>query len=183
MANKIKYGICNCYYAMLGAEGYGTPKALPGAVSISLDPQGDMYTFYADNIAYYKNAVNNGYEGDLELALLPDDFLTDVLGNEVVENDNVMVEKVQTTSPIFALGFQLEGDEKASRFWFYNCTATRPTTSGQTKEESIEAQTETITISNSPTAEGVVRARTTDTTPTNTYSGWFSSVWTQASEG
>lgn len=178
MANKIKYGICNCYYAVKGTGGtYGTPVALPGAVSISLAPQGELYKFYADNIEYYRNAVNNGYEGDLELALVPDHFLTAVLGNTLESTDKVLVEKVQNTAVEFALGFQFEGDEKASRFWFYNCVATRPTTAGDTKEATLEAQTETITISTTPDADGNVRARTTGETPTATYDGWFTTVW------
>ena len=180
MANKIKYGICNCYYAVKGAQGYGTPVALPGAVSISLAPQGELYKFYADNIEYYRNAVNNGYEGDLELALVPDGFLTAVLGNELDSTSQVLVEKVQDTSVEFALGFQFEGDDQASRFWFYNCVATRPTTAGDTKESSIEAQTESITISTTPDDSGNVRARTTAETPSATYDAWFTSVWEPA---
>ena len=79
MSNKIKYGIKNCHYAKAtiastGAASYGTPTALPGAVSISMDAQGDQDIFYADNIGYYVTSPNNGYEGDLELALIPDRF-------------------------------------------------------------------------------------------------------------
>lgn len=65
MGNKIKYGIKNAYYAVKTQSGYDTPVAIPGAVSISLDPQGELYKFYADNIEYFRAAVNNGYEGDL----------------------------------------------------------------------------------------------------------------------
>lgn len=177
MANKIKYGISQCYYAVKGASGYETPVALPGAVSLSLSAQGELYKFYADNIEYYRNAVNNGYEGTLELALIPDSFLTAVLGNTLDSTDNVLVENVQNTATEFALGFQVEGDDQASRFWIYNCVATRPEIAGDTKEDSIEAQTESITISSSPTEAGAVRARTTAETPTATYNGWFSTVW------
>jgi phi13 family phage major tail protein len=74
MANKIKYGISKCYYAVYDGSTYETPVALPGAVSLSLDAQGDQSTFYADNIVYFATSANNGYQGDLELALLPDSF-------------------------------------------------------------------------------------------------------------
>lgn len=177
MPNKIKYGISRCYYALLGSNGYGTPVALPGAVSLSLTAQGDNYSFYADNIQYYRNSVNNGYSGDLEVAILPDEFLTSVLGNTLDSTDKILVENVQNAAPVFALGFQVEGDSDNPRFWIYNCTASRPEISGDTKEESIEVQTETVTITSSPTADGYVRARTTSETPTATYEGWFSEVW------
>lgn len=176
-ANKIKYGISKCYYALKTSEGYGTPVALPGAVSLSLTAQGETYTFYADNVAYYRNAVNNGYQGNLELALIPDNFLTAVLGNTLDSTDNVLIEEVQAAAPVFALGFQVEGDQNNSRFWIYNCVASRPEINGDTKEDSIEVQTEQIQITSSPTEDGYVRARTTAETPTATYDGWFSEVW------
>lgn len=176
-ANKIKYGLSKCYYAIKGAEGYGTPVALPGAVSLSLAPQGELYKFYADNVAYFRVSVNNGYEGTLELAMIPEGFIKDVLGNTLDDTDKVLVEEVQSAPVEFALGFQIEGDAKASRFWVYNCVATRPNMDGDTKEDSIEAQTESITISSSPNSDGTVRARTTENTPDETYTGWFSKVW------
>lgn len=175
--NKIKYGLSKCYYAVKNNGAYGTPAALPGAVSLSLSAQGDLYKFYADNIAYYRNAVNNGYEGTLELALIPQDFIKNVLGDSLDATDKVLVEEVQSLPIEFALGFQIEGDAAASRFWIYNCVATRPTIAGDTKEDSIEAQTESLTISSSPNADGTVRARTTEETPSTTYDGWFSTVW------
>ena len=49
---------------------YGVPKAIPGAVSISLDAEGESSPFYADGIVYFRSVTNNGYSGDLEMALI-----------------------------------------------------------------------------------------------------------------
>ena len=179
MANKIKYGISKCYFAVAtddgtGALTYGTPVALPGAVSLSLDAQGDMNTFYADNIAYFTSSANNGYQGDLELALIPDSFRTSVLG-EVTDTNGLLVEKADASTVEFALLCQFEGDDKATRHCMYRCVASRPQVNGNTKEESIEPQTETITITAMPRInDQVVKAKCPDTSAK--YATWFSEV-------
>lgn len=148
--NKIKFGIKNVYYAVAtiaanGSATYTTPVAMPGAVSLSLSPQGETSPFYADNIVYFTSVSNNGYEGDLELAKVPESFLTDVLGYTVAGN-SLVYENAGAPVVHFALLFQFEGDAKAKRHVMYNCVAARPEVSGSTKEESIEPQTETISI-------------------------------------
>lgn len=148
--NKIKYGLKNCKYAVAtiasnGSATYGTVKDLAGAVSLSLSPQGDTTPFYADNIVYYTSVANNGYEGSLELARIPEDFLKDVLGYSVAAN-SLVYEEVDAPTVHFALLFQFEGDAKARRHVIYNCVATRPEIASQTKGEAIEPQTETLNI-------------------------------------
>jgi len=150
MANKIKYGLKNVYYAIgtpntSGGMTYSDPVAFPGAVSISLDPQGDNITFYADNVAYWVGNGNNGYSGTLEVARVIDSFKEDVLG-DIKDSKNVLVENLNAAIVHFALLFQFEGDEHATKHVMYNCTCARPTTAGQTKGESIEPQTETLNI-------------------------------------
>ena len=186
MANKIKYGIKSVYYAVatLAADNsatFGTPVALPGAVSLTLDPEGDSNIFYADNVAYYTSYANNGYSGSLELALIPDAFRKDVLG-EIEDSKDVLVEEQGAPSIHFALMFQFEGDEKATRHVMYNCVASRPSTNGNTKEASIEPQTETINLTatsvyNASLDKDIVKARTSDSTNTTTYTGWFTAVY------
>ena len=184
--NKIKYGIKNAYYAVAtiaddGSATYAAPVRLPGAVSLSLDPQGDSTPFYADNIVYYTGIANSGYEGDLELALLPDSFYTDVLGY-VADAKGVLIEDAAAEPVHFALLVQFEGDKKATRHVFYNCTAARPTSEGQTKEASVTPQTETITVTattvfNDDLDKDIVKAKTTVDTDETTYTGWFSAVY------
>ena len=91
MANKVKYNLKNVHAAVLTESvvhnetvfTYGTPKPIPGAVSISLDAEGESSPFYADGIVYFRSVTNNGYSGDLEIALIPEWFRTDVLQEEL----------------------------------------------------------------------------------------------------
>lgn len=179
MANKIKFGIKNVYYAKAtagtgGALTYATPAPIAGAVSLSLEAQGDTNTFYADNIAYYTSTANNGYQGDLEVALVPDSFRTDILG-EVLDTKGFYVEKSNVPQVEFALLFQFEGDENGTRHCLYRCTASRSAVNGNTKEESIEPQTESITITAMPRInDDVVKSRCPSTA--SDYDTWFSAV-------
>lgn len=51
-SNKVKFGLKNVHYALLtdddGTITYETPVPIPGAVSMSLAPQGETNTFYAE---------------------------------------------------------------------------------------------------------------------------------------
>lgn len=185
MANKIKYGLKNVYYAVatIAADGsatYETPVAFPGAVSLSLDPQGENTPFYADNIVYWVGASNTGYEGDLEIARVIDSFKTDVLGY-ITSGNGLLVEDANAEATHFALMFQFEGDEKATRHVMYNCTATRPSAAGNTKEDTVEPQTETVTITATSIYVAaldtdIVKSETKADTEATVYDGWFTAV-------
>lgn len=186
MANKIKYGVKNVHYAVAtidenNSATFGTPVALPGAVSLTLDQEGESNNFYADNRVYFTAFGNDGYTGSLELALIPDSFRTDVLG-EVLDNKGVLIENQNAQTIHFALMFQFEGDEHATRHVIYNCVASRPSVSGNTKEATISPETETINITAtsiylSALDMDIVKARTGDSTDTTTYNGWMSTVF------
>ena len=185
MSNKVKYNLKNVHAAKLTetvAEGvtsysYATPQAIPGAVSITLDAEGDSSPFYADGIVYFRTYANNGYSGDLEIALIPEWFRTEIL-KETLDTNGVLVEKADNTESVkFALLFEFDGDERAIRHVMYNCSASRPSIESSTKEETIEPGTETLSLTADPREDGLVKSRTGDTTSAETYANWYQSVY------
>lgn len=183
--NKVKYGLKNVFYAkanideLTNTATYETPKPWKGAVNLSQEQQGETTKFRADNIDYWVGTSNNGYSGDFESALIPEDFKRDILG-DIEDSNGVLVEDAGAKTVHFALMFQFEGDVKATRHVLYNCTATRPTISGATTEETIEPQTETVTITgvaihNAALDKDLVKARCPE--DNDQYATFFDSVY------
>ena len=210
MGNKVKYNLKNVHAAKLTetvVEGvrsynYATPRAIPGAVSLSLDAEGESTPFYADGIVYFRSTTNNGYSGDLEMALIPDWFRTEIL-QEILDKKGVLVEKSTNKEAVkfallfevldkkgvlverstnkeavkFALLFEFDGDVNCIRHVMYNCTSSRPSIESETKEDTIEPGTEKLTIAADPRADGLVKSKTGDSTDATTYANWYNSVY------
>ena len=179
--NKVKFNLWNVYYAPLLTNTtskieYGTPIAIPGAVSLSLDPTGENTPFYADGVEYYTISNNMGYSGDLEIALIPESFRVDIL-KESPDSNKVLIENKDINVGKFALLFRFDGDIRAINHVMYNCSVSRPKIGSKTNEESKEVQTETLTISAKPLVQGYVKAKTGDSTPQKVYDNWFKSVY------
>ena len=151
--NKVKFGLSNVHIAKItetdGEITYGTPFAMPGARSLTADPEGETTPFYADNIKYYIATSNQGYTGDLEIAMLVKEFFTQILGQEE-DTNGALFESADDVTARFALMGEIDGDVKKRRFVYFDCTATRPSAEMNTVEESKEPQTDTVSITMSP---------------------------------
>lgn len=150
MANKVRYGLANTKYAIYNAaEGtYAAPKAAPGAVSLSLSREGgDSSDFYADNGVYFTFAgTNGGYSGDFEIARITDEMRVDLLGEVVDETSGVQYETTDAEPPQFALITEMQGDSGPIGFVFYNCKASRPELNANTKNDSPDVDTDTLSL-------------------------------------
>lgn len=191
MANKVKFGLKNVYYAVatIAADNsatYATPVAIPGAVNLSVDPEGSTDKFYADNVEYYTGVTNAGYSGSLEVALVPDAFRKDILG-DIEDGNGVLVEDANAQTKHFALMFQFDGDENGAKHVLYNCTATRPALGSATREDTIEVQTESFDLSaaaiyNATLNTNIVKAKLSDATEA-AWGTWTTTVYTPVANG
>lgn len=176
--NKVKFGLNNVYYALLTeVDTYDTPVRFPGAVNLTLEPNGEESPFYADDMIYYNVAANQGYSGEMEVAMVTEQFEKDVLGKELEEESNIIFESRDDSMKTFALLYEIQGDVNKRRYVLYGCTATRSTSEASTVSESVEPQTDTFNFTAAGlTNKTVVSGHTTSTTPESVFNDWFTKV-------
>ena len=168
MGNKVEFGLKNVHYAVAteDAEGvitYDTPKRIRGAV---------------DDVLYYSSSNNNGYDGTVTIARIPQEFAVDVLGDELDEASGVVTERSNAKQKKFALLFEFDGDENATRQVLYYCSASRPSVTSQTKTETTEPNTNELTFIASPRpSDYKVKTKTADTVVEEVYNAWYDQVF------
>lgn len=187
-ANKVKFGLKNVHYAKItytnGVPSWATPVSVPGAVSLTLSKEGSDTDFYADDVKYYHLVGNSGYTGTLEMALFPTQMLKDLWGMTETTTGKMLVESDSVQPNEFALMFEISGDQDPVRYCIYRCVAGRPEIAATTKGETTEVQTQSCDLTAmavlDPTASspinGMVMYKTSENTPTATYTAFFNAV-------
>jgi phi13 family phage major tail protein len=179
-ANKVKFGLKNVYYATAtvaedGTFSYSTPVAIKGAVKMSLKHKGDSEDFYADDAPFYTLNNNNGYSGDFEFALVPDQLKIDCMGYSKDSNNSIYEDANAEIKP-FALMYEVSGDASKTKFVYYNCSASRPDDEADTTGEKKTVKTEKLTISAKKRPDGKVKFYTTPDTPSTVSDAWYTKV-------
>lgn len=190
MANKVQYGFRNVYYSVItesaGTITYGTPVKMAtngvGGISVALAPVGDATDFYADDIIWFSEVANQGYEGDLSLTNVSDDFKKDVLG-WTEDSNGALIESADAKAKNFALGFEVQGNEKPTRTWYYYCQVARPNDEANTKEASTTPATKTLTLKAIPrSTDMAVKVSMTKSASNETaFNGFFDAVYEKVS--
>lgn len=182
--NKVTFGLKNVHYApytvAAGVVTFETPIAMPGGISLTTTPRGELVEFYADDMLYYSAANNQGYDGTLSIANIPEQFAIDALGEELDETDLVLNEIADAKGKPFALLFEFDGDVKATRHVLFNCTANRPNVGSNTKTNTAEPNANELTFVASPiviNGKRMVKTKTTAATPAAVYDAWYTKVY------
>lgn len=151
--NKVRFGLKNVHVCSItedaGTITYGKPTAWKGAKSLTLDPEGDTNTYYADNTAYFATNTNNGYSGSLEMSEIPEE-IEKMIFNVVTTEEGNLAEDANLLPNNVALMFQFEGDVNATKYIFYKVVFSRPNVEGETKEESTDPKTTSMDITAIP---------------------------------
>ena len=126
--DKVLFNLKNAHYAkhkVTGEDGtitFDTPVAIPGSVSLSLDAEGEVTKFYADGIVYYVCQSNNGYSGDFEVAMFPEQMMLDIWGMTKSKN-GLIVENANVKPASFALLFEVDATQPGASMF---CTTVPP---------------------------------------------------------
>lgn len=164
MANKVKYGLKNLHIFPIKEQTSETTTydgviKVAGAVSLSLKASGDSNEFYADDTVFWSEFSNNGYEGDLEIALIPEEFEIKILG-QLIDKNGAVVESSNDKASNYAMAFEFSGDKTQTRHILYNCSSSRPDVESETVKDKKEPNPDKLTIKAMPALDtGYVKAK------------------------
>ena len=117
----------------------------------------------------------------LTIARTPDEFRSDVLGEEKTDG-GVMIESADAKTKRIALLFEFQGDVKATRHLLYYCSVDRPSISSTTKDSGDPNTTELAIVASPRPDNNLVKTKTTETTKTQIYDNWYKKVYEKESE-
>ena len=148
--NKVLYGFKDLYIGTYEVDSngdvtMGSPYHQKGAVGFSPEEQGENYTFFADDSAYFSYYSSGTFEGDLVVARFDDAFKKQFLGY-VELDDGGLAQIKNARKPDVYIMFEVQGNEGPERLIYYNGSMGGITREYVTIEDNVEVQTESISI-------------------------------------
>lgn len=148
--NKVLFGFKDLYIGTYSVDEngdvtMGSPYHQKGAVGFSPEEQGENYTFHADDSAYFSYYTSGSFEGDLVVARFDDAFKKAFKGFVELDDGGLAQIKNAITPSVYVM-FETQGNEGPERVIFYNCTMGGITREYATIEDSVEVQTESVSV-------------------------------------
>jgi len=145
MANSVKVGLKDLYYAMLTKDDatgatYEAPALVAGAISAKISAKTDSVTLYADDTAFETASSLGEIDLELEMADLPLSVQAALLGHTV--NNGVLEATNTDVAPYVAVGFRaLKSNGKYRYYWLLKGKFQIPDDESKTKEDKVSFQT------------------------------------------
>lgn len=147
-----RIGCDNLVYALMTTEDtvdtppvYGDVTAAPGVMSININPNGSQETLFADDGPMDVASTLGRIEVEIQKNELTSKNKADMLGHEIDANGAVVYGD-SDTPPWIAIGFRtLKSSGKYRYVWLYKGKFNEPEDNNETKGDSINFQSDTIT--------------------------------------
>jgi phi13 family phage major tail protein len=145
MATKsAQIGLRDLHAAKLDDGSYSEVRSILGSTEATMTVNQDEAILYADDIAFESTSNISSVEVSLSLANLSNEEIAFLLGSEIDE-DGVLIESSDDVAPEVAFGFRSEKANGEFRYvWLYRGTFQTPEETYQTKGDSTEFQTPSI---------------------------------------
>lgn len=151
MPRSVPIGLTNVHYAIMISDTagvsatYQTPVRIPGAISANFSPSASNDTLFADDGPYDTASTLGAMSLELNVADLPASVRAALLGHAYAAN-GLLVHKSTDTPPFVAIGMSVLKSNGHSRYlWYLKGKFADPDDNNQTKADSINWNTPTIT--------------------------------------
>jgi phi13 family phage major tail protein len=149
MEGGVKIGLRDVHYAILGKDdedgaSYGAPVKMVGAITANINPNPSSETLFADDGPMETASQLGEIDLELNMADLPLSVQAVLLGHEIA--NGILLRKSTAIPPWLAIGFKsIKTNGKWRYAWLVKGKFAEPEQSHQTKEDTINFQTATIT--------------------------------------
>lgn len=148
MSSKVLIGLDNFYYSIITTDTsagvtYQTPVALKGAVSVSVNPNSEVTTLFADDGPYDTAESIGQIEVDMTIADMSQEDYAAIMGHTI--SGGVMTELASDSPVDLAFGFRAKRSNGAySYMWLLKGKFSKPEVKHETKSDKLNFQTLTF---------------------------------------
>lgn len=180
--STVHFGISNCHFAIKKTANYYTPPVpMPGAIGMSVDPDiniitANVRTAIGTTSEHPTDIIDGGKKITLDIASLPIEFLTGILG--YVQDDNgVLVEGKQVYVP-FALLYETQTNSTSTRYSLIECVCKKPKYDCTTMSNSVSVNTRQLEIMSYPCIDTGYYGKSISKNINQTvFANWFKNVY------